>query len=150
MPAHHWNRNNPGYTAPLKICGIIVSNTQLIIAVINRYTYYTILLIYVHKLTAQSGEASAIKDQILEDLVVSTDLATNRLMIYGLSCWLNQAARQLVTLHLGFSVPQQRDCVEPHTHMHSVHMFACLQTIKKGLQSSFVETGALCCGFISV
>lgn len=61
MSAHHWNRNAPGYTAPLKIGGIIVSNTQHIITVINRYTYYTILLVYVHKLTAQSGEASAIK-----------------------------------------------------------------------------------------
>lgn len=116
MSAHPWNRNAP---RTLEIGGIIASNTQLIIAVIKRYTYYTILLIYVHKLTAQSGEASAMKGQILEDLVVSTDLATNRLMIYGLSCWSNQAAQQLVTLHLGFSVPQQRDCVVKKNHTHT-------------------------------
>lgn len=36
--AHHWSRNAPGYTAPLKIGEIIVSDTQLKIAVINRYT----------------------------------------------------------------------------------------------------------------
>lgn len=128
MSAPPWNRNAPGYAAKLKIGGIIVSNTQLIIEVINRYTYYTILLIYVHKLTAQSGKAIAMKGQILEDRVVSTDLATNRLMTYSLSCWLNQATQQLVTLHLGYSVPQQRDCVvkkKTHTHAQYAHVCTC-------------------------
>lgn len=66
------------------------------------------------------------KGQILEDRVVSTDLATNRLMTYSLSCWLNRATQQLVTLHLGFSVPQQRDCVvKKKTHTHAQHAHVC-------------------------
>lgn len=131
---------------------------KLIIAVINKYMYYTILLIYVHKLTAQSGKASTMKGQILENLVVSTDLATNRLMIYGLSCWLNQAAQHLVTLHLDFSVPQQRLCSKekPHTHMHSVRMFV-LASVHVNANNKRRFTVKLCrdrsivsCGFISV
>lgn len=40
-------------------------------------------------------------------------------MVYGLSCWLKQAAQQHVALHLGFGVRQHRDCSEegPHKRM---------------------------------